>query len=46
MRTAWAKHFDRALRETNADQAIRFVALAKEQLALVAENRLHWISFR
>jgi hypothetical protein len=34
------------LRRADSDDTIWFVALAKEQFALVAENGLHVISFR
>jgi hypothetical protein len=33
----------RLTRRPDANKTIRFVAPAKEQLALVAENRFHWI---
>ena len=33
-------------RRTDSDDTIWFVALAKEQLALVTDNRSHWFSFR
>jgi len=34
------------LRRSDSDDTIQFVAPVKEQLALMAENRLHGISFR
>jgi hypothetical protein len=34
------------LRRADLDDTTWFVALAKEQLALIAENGLHGISFR
>src|SRR5258705_629420 len=39
------KNFDRLGGQPDSDQTIRFVAPAKEQLALVTENGLHWIPF-
>jgi hypothetical protein len=43
--TRRAENFDCLRGQPDSDQAIRFVALAKEQLALVTDDRLHWIPF-